>query len=198
MIKLKILFRKVKIFFELLILILFFNLVSVSSSASSIYVAFLEFHKDGERIALEPGGRFGHVAVFNEGQWFHAFPPRHVETIDKLDRFGKLTVILELSKDVIVDERFLMNELGKETTVQSEWSDDQTTYCSKLVGQFLGLSPKPCDWSAQHWEQVPLNKRPNTRQGLSPDDIFEALVRSPHLRGKREYKKIRCGDALRS
>lgn len=181
--------------------ILIFVLLSTPynfSRSESVYVAFLEFYnKDGERISLEPGGRFSHIALSYDGGWIHAFPPRPVEKAARLDKFGRLTVVLELSDEIIVDQNFLTLQLDKSTSIQSEWSDTQTTYCSKLVGQCFGILARPSLWEAAHWDQVPLKYKPTTREGLSPDDVYETLIKSPYLRGKREYRRIKCGEVLR-
>ena len=159
----------------LLILFLFYTQLTHATAPGKIKVAFLEFYTaDGELISLEPGGRFGHVAISYRGGWLHSFPPRPVEWVPDLEPFGHVAKILEITHAPNYHDDFIRREIGKVSTIDSEWDDQDSTYCAKLIGKILGVPPRVNLWDAPIWREKP--REVYTLWGLSPDDIYQHLT----------------------
>ncbi|MCB0390310.1 MAG: hypothetical protein KDD58_03415 [Bdellovibrionales bacterium] len=166
----------------------------VASASKKIQVAFLEFYNNGEIVSLEPGGRFGHVAISYKNGWIHSFPPYEVGFTTDLERFGKLAEIIELDAPAAFSEEELINSIGKPTTLISEWHDNDTTYCSKFVGQIIGIPPMRNNWKAPIWQQFPPEEY--IEWGLSPDDIYNYLLELKNIKRFRFNSNSQCHKVL--
>lgn len=138
-------------------------------------VAFLESRDlQGHVIPLEPGGRFGHLAISFQNQWLHAHPFYGVQlaSTDDLKKMGHLALILELPDRPELTWSQIQPFLGVPFDHKFSWSNE-SYYCSELVGKILGLTPEPMDFSLPIWP--PEVQKYHGQLGLSPDDIFRKL-----------------------
>jgi hypothetical protein len=144
-------------------------------STARVDIAFLELHdRRGKLIQLEPNGRFGHVAISYHGQWLHSRPYYGVElvSLETLQKVGSLAAILTLPLENEPDEATVQKLLGKHFDAKYSWDDD-SYYCSELIGKLLKLSPEPMSFQAPVWP--PEFQSLNGKLGLSPDDIYRKL-----------------------
>ncbi|MGZ5278793.1 MAG: hypothetical protein ACXWC9_02550 [Pseudobdellovibrionaceae bacterium] len=145
-------------------------------SLASVQVAFLETRDaKGNLVALEPGGRFSHVAVSYQGQWLEAHPyfGVHLVSFEKLENMGTVALILNLPKMAALDPAVVQPLLGKAFDHKYSW-DGEKFYCSELVGKLLNLKPEPMIFDPALWP--PEYEKSNGELGLSPDDIFSKLM----------------------
>lgn len=73
--------------------------------------------------------------------------------------------------DTFVNEEALNDQLGRAFDFNFEWASEKT-YCSKLVGLALGISPKPMNFAGTHYARYKPAWLERKDPGLSPDDIF--------------------------
>jgi len=147
-----------------------------SASFAQVRVAFFEM-KDptGVRVELEPGGQFFHVALqLKDGSWIHTHPYYGVQVVEDLRKIGEPKSMLASALWREIDREKIFHELGKPFDFKFRWFDPETTYCSKLVGQLLGLSPLPSSFSGAIWKSLDLDA--TNPVGLSPDDLFYLLL----------------------
>lgn len=157
-------------------------------SFAQVKVAFLEiFHPTtGEVVPLEPGGRFGHVAISFNGGWLHSFPGRPVERVKSLEAYGRVVEVVTIEGVQALSHLEVGSHLGKSFDTSYSWGPTNTTYCSKLVGQILSIPPQPTSFSADVWQSAGAL---GDGWGLSPDDIYIYLMngRTPHLSGRAPH-----------
>ncbi len=178
------------------LILLFTTILFFCTTYGKTQVAFLEFYDpDGNLVVLEPGGRFGHVAIAYKGGWVHAYPPRPVEWVPDLRVFGKIAEIVEVDHHPLYTEDFIEAQFGIASNVNSEWNDKQTTYCSKFVGKILGIPPRPNNWSAEIWSKNP-NSSELASYGLSPDDIYEHLQLNKDRKTTKFITTSTCNSLL--
>lgn len=82
--------------------------------------------------------------------------------------------------DSWVDEVALNDQLGRQFDFNFVW-DSEKTYCSKLVGKALGISPKPMNFAGTHYIKYKPDWLTRTDPGLSPDDIYEFGLKNGQL-----------------
>ena len=174
---------------------LFFPLWLTAQPQLNIQVAFLEvYNKNGELVRLEPGGRFAHVAISYKGGWLHSHPPYPVQWVPSLEAFGTVAEIIEVHHYPNYFEDYLARQIGKASSLESEWNDKDSTYCSKLVGKILGIPPRPNNWDAPIWRENPLSVYP--LWGLSPDDIYEHLMANQNRKTVSYIPAGSCSQSL--
>lgn len=142
---------------------------------AQVSLAFIEMRSsDGKIVQLEPNGRFAHIAISVGNMWLHSHPYRGVELINQyeLQKMGKVEFhTLKYYKKLNLKE--ISDYLGKPYDPLFSWDDD-TYYCSELVGKILNIEPQPMSFDAPIW-----NKKYEFRKGelgLSPDDIYETVT----------------------
>lgn len=132
---------------------------------AKVKVAFFELKaQDGQYLSLETGGRLYHVAIQYGDRWLDAHPFEGVREVNDVHSLGHLYSVIELDRDIPSGKYII--EMGKTFSTTDEWSNNKTTYCSKMVAQILDIPPSQM----------------TTRAGLgiSPDRLYHALKREPH------------------
>lgn len=143
-------------------------------------VAFIEFRDSrGKPIVLETGGRFAHVAIRVGDQWLHAHPRGGVMLSKDLSGFGMVRQILRNPSVPEPSAEWVQSQLGLPYDFNYSWDASDRTYCSKLVGQYLGLPPHPMQFDAPIWRQLPGIEKHAGEPGLSPDGVWFALKDIP-------------------
>ena len=143
-----------------------------SLAQAKVQVLFLELRwPDGRVVELEPGGRFGHLAISYQGQWLHAYPTNGVEvvTMAKLRRLGRVIGAIDVDREPLTEEE-VAPFLGRAFDFQYDW-DNEKTYCAELIAKLLGLEPKTMTFQGSRWPRQ-FRRRNRGRLGLSPDDVF--------------------------
>ena len=138
-----------------------------------IKVAFLEVYDfNGKLVQYEPESRFGHSALQVGNLWLQSYPGEGVQliTFEKLQKRGKVAVILDLPGDISAAD--YQKYLGLLFDFYYSWSDD-SLYCSELLAKVLHIGPMPMHfnhavWPPHYW---PLENQP----GMSPDKLFRIL-----------------------
>jgi hypothetical protein len=171
--------------------ILFLNVfVLNSTSQASVRVAFFPnvvYQADGKTVnlSLEVGGQFYHVAISHQGKWLHSDVIQGVQLWSDVDmrRYSSAPVILthpgleEPSADTV------WRLVGTPFDPTYSWYRQGSTYCSKLVGQLLGVAPQPMGFRGSAFTS---NRQIVGRSdwanrvgepGLSPDDIYIELLK---------------------
>lgn len=157
--------------------------------AYAVDVIFIEQEHKGQLVQLEPGGRFFHVAIRYQGAWLHAYPPAVAFTSNIL-QFGQRFVTLRNPYLPEPEYRFVSSWLSKPFDQTYSWNNPLGTYCSRLVAEALGIAPKPMSFATEHWN--PIRKGDEGQLGLSPDDLYAALI-------KMGFRPVsRCELALES
>jgi hypothetical protein len=146
-----------------------------SCPAWAVRIVLLENYHGGRLMQLEPGGRFSHVAIEFKGQWLHAHPARErPEVTDAIEHFGRNPVHLANPEFPEPTDAQVATYLNKNYGYELEWRDgDDTTYSARLVGELLGIRPRPAYFLAEIWGRFV----GQGGLGLSPDDIFEITTR---------------------
>lgn len=146
-----------------------------SSPARALSVAFLEARSaSGQRVVLEPGGRFAHVAVSYRSGWLHAHPRTGVAWTRGLGEYGQVVEVLENPLLGELPSARVRAWLGLPYDREFGWSDD-AFYCSELVAKLLGLRPRPMRFAAPEWDSR-RDGLPVGELGISPDEIFIELA----------------------
>ena len=156
--------------------IVFFLITVPMYSFASIEVAFIEMRNSKNKVVqLEPGGQFAHLAISYQGKWLHSYPPNGVEVISQqeLERIGTIKKIVIVSETDSVSVGTAENFLGKPYDASYSWSDDRV-YCAELVAKILKIEPQPMEFKSSFWPKQFKILKGNL--GLSPDDIFKALI----------------------
>ncbi len=162
--------------FFLVIFFIFYGCLFFPKVAfAKVEVAFLEVRKwDGTLLQLEPNGRYAHVAIRVEGQWLQAHPQRGVELTNNFADIGKIAAILVNTEAPNILRKDIQKFVGLPYDHKFNWADTHTSYCSKLVGQILGIPPRPMIFEGPAWAgQIDL---PEGAPGLSPDGLFRDLL----------------------
>lgn len=172
-------------------LVVIFGLLS--SVGNAVEVAFFTFRKpDGTVLELEPRGKFAHVAIRVGSQWMHAHPYRGVDFVDRLSQIGHEWTVLANDN---VQPLSLMN-VARFTKLKYDsrfrWEAEDSTYCSKLVGQILKIDPLPAAFEVQAWDHLRTEQREGSL-GLSPDDLFTILKK----RGFKDESPRTCEGLFR-
>ncbi|NCN27620.1 hypothetical protein GW915_08610 [bacterium] len=144
---------------------------------AQIQVAFFEkFNEQGERVELEDGGRFFHVAVKVGEFWLHTdsfYGVSLVETVPK--SYGRPLLRLYSPDKRVVHFSDVERLLGVPYDRDYLW-DNEKLYCSELVSKLLGLKPRPMSFNGNHWKDHDQSRLPNGELGSSPDFIFQQLL----------------------
>jgi hypothetical protein len=157
--------QKLIFYFTILLLTL---LGSLDSKAQTT-VYFFEYRMpNGQVYSFDPGGRFYHAALKVQDQILEAHPFYGARLTGDLDKVGHLVAILHSKKTVKNFEAKVQAQLGKAFNLYSAWDDPNSTQCSKLIGQIIGVSPVPVEGG---------------NISLSPDTLYRELK-------KRGFKDI--------
>lgn len=133
-----------KLLFYLIVLIL--TLLGSLDSQAETTVYFFEYRMpNGQIYSFDPGGRFYHSALKFHDQVLEAHPfyGAHLVSVINNDftKVGRLVAILQSKKSIKDFEAKVQAQLGKPFNLYSAWDDPNTTQCSKLIGQILGVPP---------------------------------------------------------
>ena len=161
------------------------------SVQAEVRVAFLTAtDSKGKPVQLEKDGRFSHVAIWVEGKWLHSYINRPVEWVETLEDYGMIGEVLVDPKASPITFEQIKKLLELPYDPSYAWNNSQSTYCAKLVGLLLGVKPLPMSFSSERWKDTEL--LPVGELGLSPDDIYDALVN----RGYRSNMGSLCKRVL--
>jgi hypothetical protein len=175
-------------------MILFFiALFGLADPTAAAEVAFIEsYDHNGRRVQLELNGQFMHVAIRVGAYWFHAHPSTGVELTPTLERYGHR--IVRLVNKAISDpsSEQVYRWLGKGFDHSYSWGNHDSTYCSRLVANLLGIGPLPMQFAAERWQVIP--QKPVGELGLSPDDLFRILRSSGYSENKEDCASFLASD----
>ncbi len=160
------------------LLLTIFILLSSAASEARIEVAFLEaWTRSGKKVELEKGDRFAHVAIRYEGLWLHSAPANGTEIVAEFHVFYQTMITEILSDEEAADltEEQVNALLGHPYDFKFRWSDDYGTYCSKLIGKLLSVTPVPMKFDGSYFEGI--KNLPRGEPGLSPDGLHRELLR---------------------
>ncbi len=160
---------------HLLGVLLLFLAIEPGASAR-IRVAFMVIRDaHGRPIALEPGGRFAHLAIRFRGKWLHAHPRRGVELTKDLSDLGEIADVVDLPGIPALASKDVSPLLGRPFDREYQWSDDSALYCSELVAKLLGIPPRPMQFSSEVWPERYREEKAG-ELGLSPDELYLLLT----------------------
>lgn len=166
-------FTKVSFFFLFLV---FFTLINSEEAFATkpVRVAFfISYDSNDEIIELIPGGRFYHVAIQIEGDWYHASPTNGVEKIDNLIHLSEEHLYVVDVFESKVHDHLTINDmtpyLGQPFDYMYEWESEDKTDCTKFIAKLLGVSPTKTEFIGNHWS-VSYGIKPGGL-GLSPDEL---------------------------
>jgi len=149
--------------------ILLLTLLGSFDSKAQTTVYFFEYRRpNGEVYSFDPGGRFYHAALKFHDQILEAHPFYGARLTEDLSKVGHLVAILQSNKSVKNFDQKVQAQLGKAFNLYSAWEDQNSTQCSKLIGQIIGVSPVPVA---------------DGNISLSPDTLYRELK-------KRGFKDI--------
>lgn len=152
----------------------FLKLIFFPLSFAQVHVAFFEqYNPQKQLIRLEPNGRFFHIAISYEGGWLHAHPFHGVVAVSDVKQIGRPAVVLSNAWMPALTIEQIRPFVGLSYDPRFRWEDQKSSYCSKLVGQLLGLKPRPMHFEAIHWARL---FKTQGELGLSPDDVYEELL----------------------
>jgi hypothetical protein len=152
------------------------------SSSATVSVAFFEMYDHRQqRVELEKGGRFYHVAISTEAGWLHVSPKDGVELFESLDQVALKTVVLTDETRPTLSLQDIAPYLNLPFDYGYRWNSKNSTYCSKLVANLLKIKPLPMTFESSHWKWAQLPSRRG--KGLSPDDLYAAL------KGRKNFKE---------
>jgi hypothetical protein len=124
--------------------ILLFALLGSLNGKAQTTVYFFEYRMpNGQVYSFDPGGRFYHAALKFHDQILEAHPFYGARLTGDLDKVGHLVAILHSKKTVKDFDAKVQAQLGKAFNLYSPWDDQNSTQCSKLIGQIIGVSPVP-------------------------------------------------------
>ena len=161
----------------------FLSFTSIVCSASVAVAFFEKFDSKGNRIELEKGGRFFHIAILHDKRWLHADSYYGVRFEDHLpiEKYGSVTTLL-YAKDLTLSESSLQEFLGKPYDSSYTWGDEKI-YCSELIAKLLHIPAVPMRFDGEYWkgrESLPWGEL-----GASPDYVFQYLSSSSAWRERR-------------
>jgi hypothetical protein len=169
---------------KMLLLLILFPLFS----GAAVDVAFVEIRNyNGDLLQLEPNGQFAHIAISYKGKWLHSHPYRGVEIVSmaELEKIGTVKEILPVFDLSELDRTLVETFLGKPYDANFSW-DDESIYCSELIGKLLRMEPEPMQFKAEVWPEQFQKFR--GKLGLSPDDIYKILSdRRPQASHSAKY-----------
>lgn len=144
--------------------LIFFILNFKPMLASAITTVYFFEHRntDGSVDSFDKDGRFYHVALKYKNQILEAHPYYGVHLAKDINKVGQLAAVLISKTDIPDLDQKVQNQLGKKFNLYSPWGDKNTTQCSKLVGQIIGVSPVLFE---------------NGDRTLSPDRLYKQLVK---------------------
>ena len=142
--------------------------------AFSAQVVFIEVDQNGQRIELEPGGRFFHVAIRYGEHWLQAHPHGGVSLVKDIKPYGHRFTYLNNPAVPDPAREYVQRWLGKPFDFTYRWDNPEGNYCTRLVAESLGIPPQPMNFSAAIWERHFV--RPQGEPGLSPDKLYAALI----------------------
>ncbi|MDG0817874.1 YiiX/YebB-like N1pC/P60 family cysteine hydrolase [Bdellovibrio svalbardensis] len=87
------------------------------------------------------------------------------------DVHGPADINIEIP-DALVNEEALAAQMGLPFDYNFIW-DNNKTYCSKLVGKALNISPQPMSFEGTHYLKYYPKWAERHDPGLSPDQIYE-------------------------
>ncbi len=129
-----------KLLFYFIILLL--SLLGSLDSRAQTTVYFFEYRMpNGQVYSFDPGGRFYHAALKYQDQILEAHPFYGAHLTSDLNKVGHLVAILQSHKVVKDFDAKVQAQLGKAFNLYSPWDDPNSTQCSKLIGQIIGVSP---------------------------------------------------------
>ncbi|MBC7458472.1 MAG: hypothetical protein H7235_09350 [Bdellovibrionaceae bacterium] len=150
------------------IIILLSILASLGANADTTVYFFEHRRPNGQIDSFDLGGRFYHAALKYHDQILEAHPYYGAHLTSDLDQVGHLVAILHSQKTVKNFDAKVQAQLGKPFNLYSAWDDQNSTQCSKLIGQIIGVSPVPVQ---------------DGSLSLSPDTLYRELK-------KRGFKDI--------
>lgn len=157
-------------------------------AAAEVKVAFFELYDlRGNRVELEKGSRFAHVAISYGKGWIHAHPQRGVVYDLKLESIAPHYTIISNPSIPALTYAQVRRFLGLPYDSTFTWSDPFSTYCSKLIAQLLDIPPQPMDFSASHWG--PQYKKYHGLPGISPDKVYRSLLQRNY---NQSAKRAQC------
>lgn len=166
----------------------------VALPARGATVALLEIYENGRLVQFEPDGQFGHCAIQVKHGWLHAHPRVGVQVTDDLSSFGVNPEVWTNPAFADPTPEQIARYLKMHFNYDLKWThdDDKTTYCSRLVGELLGLKPKAAYFMGPAFELS--HVVPSFGEvGLSPDDVQEAIE---SLGFRRIPARIACAPLL--
>lgn len=150
----------------------------VSTSQAEIKVAFFKcFDAKGKLIQLVPNGQFCHVAIKYKEGWVHAHPLNGVEYKPRLSdiKIGEFSELLYHPQPRSLTAQQVHPWIGAPYDNSFNWDSTEKTYCSKLVGKFLGIPPKAMTFETPYWKNF--KNLPVGELGISPDAIYLELLK---------------------
>lgn len=155
--------------------LLILSVVTLSPVTFALTVAFLELHgRGGVPIAIEPDGRFVHVAMSARGGWVHAQPKGGVQWSPTLDGLGSRVVYLQHPHYPEPSDAFLERWLGKPFDHDYRWDNANAMYCSRFPALWIGVDPDPMNFLSSAWMNY--SDPPCGEPGLGPNDLYSKLV----------------------
>ncbi len=129
-----------KLIFYFMLLIL--SLLAALDSQAQTTVYFFESRVGDKVYSFDPGGRFYHSALKYREQILEAHPYYGAHLVSGLQEVNyHLVAILKSQKTVKNFDAKVKAQLGKPFNLYSRWEDPNSTQCSKLIGQIIGVSP---------------------------------------------------------
>lgn len=166
--------------------ILFISLWLWSTGGHSAQVVFFKvFKKTGELVNFE--GTYGHSAIRYKGMWLHAHPYFKIQLTQDLRAFGPHFVVLENPNLPEPSDEFVAQQLSMKFNIFADWDSLEETYCSKLIGKALKITPTKMHFHSKDWRATPAAKF-RGQLGLSPTDVYW------HLRRDLRFKKVDVQD----
>lgn len=163
--------------FVAFVLLLLFKFTIVTEATTR--VAFFEaYDHNGKVIRLLPESDYFHVAIQIEDVWYHTDQYEGVAVLKRLSDLGpqfKLKSLLA-SVDKALSTSAIEPFLKLPFNFYYDWDDPNTTYCSKLVANLLGVEPSVNLFESPYWSQAYGVKK--GEKGISPDELFEKLSKN--------------------
>ncbi len=142
--------------------LIFLFFISLPAKADTT-VYFFEYRQpDGSIFSFDKEGRFYHTALKYNNQFLEANPYFGVHLEPNITKVGYLKAVLRSSKNIANLDQKITAQLGKKFDLYSKWDDPNSTQCSKLIGQIIGVKPVL-------FEDGSLT--------LSPDRLYNQLVK---------------------
>lgn len=162
------------------------NFATLSQSRAAQIIFFKSYSASGAPIIFE--GVYSHAAIRFQGQWLHAHPRFGIQLVPDLDRFGPHFKILENPNYPEPTPEFVEEQLKKKFNIFARWNDNTETYCSKLVGQALRMTPTKMHFQSKDWQHAPQAIDHRGQLGLSPSDIYWHVRRKLNFKSAKELE----------